>query len=129
MKKALAMLIAMVVLLGTAPIVALAEYTDPYRDIGQLPPDQFTPEAILAINGGQMGGYYAYDWEGYADYAFWCVGTQPDYQQFFDYVIEGNCIEFCGKARLVYADGTVVEGIKETFTDGERITIVLDKTC
>jgi len=127
LKKALALIFAMVVLLGTAPMVALAEYTDLYATVRRLPPNQFTPEALLAVNGGQTGGYYAYDWEGYADYAFYWVGVINDYDQWYDIVIEGDCIEFNREARLVYADGTVFNGVRETFTDGERLTIVFDQ--
>ena len=77
MKKILALIFAMVVLLGTAPIVALAYDGTPYDDVVHLPPDQFTPEALLAIDYGDytsgIGGYYSYAWSGYNDYAFWWI--------------------------------------------------------
>ena len=102
--------------------------------------DKVTPEALLgiALNGGDGGGLsraslgsniWMNPWSDVPpEWAALVVNPGGNRLKTTEWVIVGDCGEFVGDPRMVYADGTIVRGVKETFVDGERVTIVFDQT-
>ena len=101
---------------------------NPYAAFMNLPPNQFKPESLLALNESDYNGEYYYDRDGFMDSAWFSVGVMVRDLRYFDVLLIGDCYEYGGTARIVYADGTVVDGTREVFTDGERITLVFDQS-
>ena len=62
---------------------------DPYAELMDVPPDQFTPEALLALNGPDYNGEYSYRKNG--RYGFWeawfSVGVMDSDYRYFDVLL------------------------------------------
>ena len=126
MKRLIVLYLVVIFIAASMPMTAAA--LNPYDSVMDLPPDQFTPEALLhtciANNGHGEDGYYAYTWEGYADMAYYYVVPRISTGWTFELVLQGDCVEHSGIARAVFSDGTVINATHQYFSDGERITIV-----
>ena len=137
MKKVMAIVIVLVMLVGLVPAIAVALDEPPgpgpmWTDsrLRNASWEQFTPELLLEVAMDTPGwrSFAAKGW-GNGMGAVFSVGEiyhDWPHEPHFQVVVEGDCIEIVS-ARLVYSEGTVVEGIWQTFTDGERVTLVMDE--
>ena len=114
----LALLLALTLSVPMAPLAAAAEISQDIRDLLHSP--GLKPGDLLKLNPPISLYNYIYDY----DCAVIGVTDRVNYQS-LELVVTGDCIELTEVA-IIYADGTRIEGIRESFSDGERVTLYHD---
>jgi hypothetical protein len=122
-KRFFATLLAAALIAGALPMTASAY--NPYADLLDGPPELFTAEAVLAAYDPEIGGEFGLYNQNliYHHIGEYFVG-ELTYGESIDYVVQGDGFEFSGYAKSVLSDGTVINGVVEYFSDGERISFV-----